>query len=98
MIDETPKERHLFSSPKDYMLKIRIDEGYAIYYEEGILMGGNANMHFCFDNLPTDVIVIGDFHKDGGIGKGINEACFATLYKDESLDEYLEEARKIIDF
>ena len=98
MVDETPKERHLFSSPKDYILKIRVDEDYAIYYEEGILMGGNANMHFSFENLPTKVIVIGDFHGDGGIGKGINEACFATGYKDESLDEYLEKARKVIDF
>lgn len=98
MVDETPKERHLFSSSKDYMLKIRIDEGYAIYYEEGILMGGNTNMHFRFDNLPNEIIVIGDYHGDGGIGKGIDEACFATGYQDENLDEYLEEARKVIDF
>lgn len=56
--------------------RIATNNGYVIYYESGVLKGSNGQVHFDFDSLEYEKMLIGDTY---GVGKGFEDCCFIEL-------------------
>lgn len=79
-------ERSLFRpSSTNHVNCVTTNNGYVIYYENGILKGSNGQVHFDFDSLEYKKLFIGDTY---GVGKGFEDCCFvASCSKMQSTDD-----------
>lgn len=79
-------ERSIFHpSSTNHVNGVANNNGYIIYYEDGLLKGSNGKVHFDFDSLEYKKLSIGDTY---GVGKGFEDCCFvASCSKMQSTDD-----------